>query len=350
MSKSAGLVINAGHMRNSFIMTLILGVVMSISSVALAGSNPDIDVEFDAVEVYSKRGDAVLDYTIDSRSWRQLRKASIEPRLNIYTPGRRGRYVYRYSVPLKDRKGRILYNKRDVDIDGIKSVRIEVVGYSGAFRVDEISYKSKESKLLTINVSRARRTHDDRHDDRRRDRHDDRRGDRHDDRRGDRHDDGRRASASKADLIKACDRQTSYDSELNKCVELALELPFPRVADKVVDACGVATSYSSGLNSCLKESAKLQGRPVEAVSACGKATSYDSEVKSCLQKAADFNHRNAGEVIAACDAHTSYSSDLNSCISAAKKLDRDHAAVVNACGGATRYASELRRCIEKSAR
>lgn len=324
---------------------LLLAMVMLMSTAGLAAAdNPNVDVKFKELRVYKKKGDVMLDYGISKKTWRALRDVSIEPRLNIYTPNKSGRYVYRYSVPLKDRKGRILYNKRDVELRrGTDLVKVELVGYNGAHRVGTISFDTQCDDFLNIDVERrggtstggghsggghgGGRDHGDHHDDH--------------------HEDSR---PSRADVIKACDRHTSYSSELDGCVEVGMTLPFTRNADRVIDACGEATNYGSGLNRCLEQAAKLVGRPVTAIKACDAATTYDSEVKSCLKKAVEFNHSSAGEVIAACDAHTSYSSELNSCVDAASALRRDHVAIVNACGDATSYGSELKRCIQKAAR
>lgn len=326
-------------------------LLLLMTGTALAGDDPDIDLELTELRVYTaKDGDAMLDYTIARKSWRALRDAGIEPRLNIFSPNRRGRYVYRYSVPLKAKHGSVLYNRKDVDLEGVSSVKVEIVGYNGANRVGRLTLGATCEQSLSVDVEHARRKggggrgrDESGHDGGHHDHHDDHHG------HGDRDRDDRPRKASRAEIISACDRQTSYSSELDDCVEEALKLPFGAVADKVVDACGDATSYGSGLEDCLQEVAKVKGRPVEVVKACDAATSYDSEVKSCIKEAADFGHRSAGAVIAACDAHTSYSSELRSCVRAAKKLDREHAAIVNACGEATSYSSELDRCIERSA-
>lgn len=320
-------------------------LLLLMTGTAVAGDDPDIDLELTELRVHTSReGDATLDYTIARKSWRALRDAGIEPRLNIFSPNRRGRYVYRYSVPLKAKHGSILYNRKDVDLEDAESVKVEIVGYNGAYRVGRMTLGATCEQSLSVSVEHARRKREKGH-------HGGSgggtRGDRDDDRRD--RDDDRRQKASRADIISACDRHTSYSSELDKCVEMGVALPFGAVADKVVDACGEATSFGSGLKTCLENVASVKGRPVEVVKACDAATSYDSELKSCIKEAADFGHRSAGAVIAACDAHTSYSSELKSCVRAASKLDREHVAIVNACGEATNFSSELKRCIERSA-
>lgn len=311
----------------------MLAMVMLMASAGIAAAEPDIDVTFNELRVYKQDGETMLDYTISKSTWRELRDANIEPRLNIFTPNKSGVFKFRYSIPIVDRKGRVLYNKRDVQLKRhADMVKIELIGYNGAHRIGRLSFGSQCDEHLDVDVERGGTTTGSGGRDRDRDR----------DRDSDR--------PSRADVIKACDAHTSYSSELDKCVDAGMDLPFSRAAGRIIEACGEATSYTSGLKACIVQAGQLSGRPVAAIEACDAATSYDSELKSCLKKAVEFNHRSAGAVIAACDAHTSYSSELNGCVDAASALDSDHVAIVNACGDATSYSSEFKRCIQKAAR
>ena len=301
------------------------------SSEARADHDPDVAVEFKELRVFEDAGEVTLDYKISKTSWRALREADIEPRLNLYTPGRRGRFVYRYSVPLKDRRGRILYNTSHASLRSRdEQVRVELVGYNGAYRVGRLTLDAQCEGALTIEVEHLGAVSVIEEVDFDRDPVDIER-------------------PSRASIIEACGAETTFDSELQGCLEQGMKLPFGRRAARIIAACGAATDHGSGLETCLKLSASLAGRPVEAVQACDAATSFDSELNQCMERAVDFAHRDAGAVIAACDAHTTYTSELRQCVRSARALDRDHVAVVIACGEATEYGSEFERCIEGAA-
>ena len=84
------------------------------------------------------------------------------------------------------------------------------------------------------------------------------------------------------EVVKACGKHTRYNSELNKCVELASKRRAK--PDVLVATCGSVTSSVSALNGCIATATKNKtSAPV--VSACGSSTSNFSQMSQCIVNA-----------------------------------------------------------------
>lgn len=312
-------------------MLAAAAVMVGFSATAAAAPNDrDVDVTFKELEVYRQGDSVVLDYTITKPTWREMRRAGIEPRLNVFTSGRRSsREVFRYSTLLDRREGRIVYDRRDLRLRNSRELVVDVVGFNGPHQVGDVSFRRQCDDRVRVVVSK-RRGHPHHADN---------------GPRGHLRPAARPARSLRAQIIRACQEQTRYDSDLNRCVERGMKLPARDVV-ATIGACGDASRHSSGLMSCLDEARELSTNVAGTVRACDAATSYDTDLRACLDEAAAYGQVNAAPVIRACDEHTSHGWELKRCVESALELERERVATVDACGEATSYSQQLQRCIE----
>ena len=185
-------------------MALLCALMMlMVSATSAFAQGRALDVEFKDVDAVAKRGGALtVEYTIKKRSWRELKREGITPRINLYVEreNRRG-YNYAYSVELDRRSGRIEYPREFVNVRGMRTVEFEVVGFAGASRVDRVTYGSECASKIRVALARRGKGG------------------------GDRVDRDRPRRGARAQLVAACERQTKYSSELNRCIDEAAALP-----------------------------------------------------------------------------------------------------------------------------
>lgn len=322
--------------------SLALMATFGVTTASAQTTQLDMNSRFKFLDVSKERGVLVIDYKISKRSWRNMRQANIEPRLNLRLPNaKKTRYVFAYSTKLKSRAGRITYPK--MNLRGFATAELRIIGYEGAYRVVSTSYGQAKGKRIRVPMRRVRRHQHVHH-----------------------HPPVHnppvtrppatrpptrppvtRPANWRAQAINACKAQTRYSSEFNACVARAVKLKSNDAA-LVVNACGNASRYASGLNRCLDIALTMPGRRIDTISACGGATKYDSELNSCLADTKKYNYT-AATVVKACDAQTRYASELSSCLRHARSLRANHAAAtVNACGKATRSATAMNSCIKNA--
>ena len=333
-------------------------MMLMVSATSAFAQGRALDVEFRDVDAVARRGGALtVEYTIKKKSWRELKREGITARINLYVEreNRRG-YNYAYSVELDRRSGRIEYPKEFVNVRGMRTVEFEVVGFAGASHVDRVTFGSECASKIRVALAREGRPG------------------------GDGVDNDRPLRGARARLVAACERQTKFSSEFNRCIDEAAALQL-EVAASVVDFCGGQTRFATGLYTCIESAATLRHDPIASIKACGAVTKFDSEVKACVQLAASFD-RPAAPSVAACGAQTRFNTGFNSCLKAARDvpgrrvgqlveacgvaskfdqglvscvkaasgLGRDRVALVNQCDAATRYDSDLKKCLVRVGR
>jgi hypothetical protein len=310
-----------GVLARASVATLCALMVLMVSATSASAQGRALDVEFKDVDVVAARGGALtLEYTIKQKSWRELKRAGISPRINLYVEreDRRG-YSYAYSVELDRRNGRIEYPRELVNVRGMRTVEFEVVGFSGANRVDRVTFGSECASTIRLAIARRGKPGGGGVD--------------------------RPGRGARAQLVAACERQTKFSSELNRCIEEAAALPVAFAAP-VVDECGAQTRHATGLYACIEGAATLRHDPVASLQACGAATKYDTEMKACVKRAASFD-RPAAPVVTACGAQSRFNSGFNRCLDAAREVSGNRVGqLVEACGAATQHDQGLASCVK----
>lgn len=348
--------------RALFAASALLLVSLAMIPSAIAGpKDRHLTADFSELQVIQRDNKVVVKYTLTTSSWNAFKRAEIEPRLNIYSPGRKkARYVYRYSTELPSRSGKIIYAPDDVRIRDSKTVEIKMVGFGGPKQIARSSYDTQTSEHIRLVVKdrrtasceedrvtvvhkpeRPARDRDVRPVSHPRDRDRTRDRDRDHDR-----DRGHRG-VRQADIIRACDANTQFESEMNKCLDRADKLAASS-AVAVINACGKSTSFDSDFRKCLDGAAKLSVAPAATIKACDAATDFTSDFNKCMTKSASYKRSNPAPVVRACGRHTDFGSDFGKCIDSARGVRGNKADVVDACGNATNFGSELLRCVERS--
>jgi hypothetical protein len=324
--------------RALFSMSTLLLVSLTMIPSAIAGPRDrNLTARFSELQVAQGDHRVVVKYTLTTASWNAFKHAEIEPRLNIYSLGRhKAHYVYRYSTKLRRRSGKIIYALNDVRVRDSKTVEIEMVGFGGPKQIARSSYRTQTSGRLRLVVKDKRSCEDDhatashpRNRDRSRDR-----------------DRGHRG-ARRADIIRACDANTTFNSEMNKCLHHADKLDASN-AVAVINACGKSTVFDSQFRTCLDSAAKISVAPASTIKACDDVTDFGSDFTKCMGKSASYKRSNPAPIVRACGRHTDFGADLGKCIDSARGVRGNRAAVVDACGRATNFGSELLWCVQRS--
>ncbi len=125
--------------------------VCCVPMVAFAAGH-DVSVTLDELALEEDSRKVAVKYAITSTSWRELEDANIQPRLNIYTKhSGKGRYVYRFSQPLKQREGVVKAEKLTAST-GLE-VRVEIVGFGEYQRIDAMALKGRRSEGFVLTQS-----------------------------------------------------------------------------------------------------------------------------------------------------------------------------------------------------
>jgi hypothetical protein len=319
-------------------MTTLLLVSLTMIPSAIAGPRDrNLTARFSELQVAHGDHRVVVKYTLTTSSWNAFKHAEIEPRLNIYSLGRhKAHYVYRYSTELRRRSGKIIYTPNDVRLRDSKTVEIEVIGFGGPKQIARSSYGTQTSERLRLGIRDKRESScEDDHvtvsHPRSRDRN-----------RG-----GDHRGARQAEIIRACDANTTFNSEMNKCLHHADKLAASN-AVAVINACGKSTFFDSHFRKCLDGAAKISVAPASTVKACDDATDFGLDFTKCMTKSASYKHSNPAPVVRACGRHTDFGSDLGKCIDSARGVRGNKAEVVDVCGRATNFGSELLGCVARS--
>ena len=317
-----------------FALTTVLAFLGFVSSAFAADT--DLELKFRKLEAQTERGALVINYKINKKSWKDVRKAGITPQLSIYTAARNGEPDFRYSVALSSQKGSFTFPK-SLKIRHFNELEVRVTGFNGFYQIEHITFGERCADSLRIAIS-----HPSHHGHGGRDYNRPRKTPK---RTKVVRNDGASFTAA---LVQACKNNVS-SFESSKCIAKANKID-TKHAIAVVNACGTYTEWDSDFRKCMDKSL-LFGRvnPAPAVNACGKATEWSSELLTCLDRSAKYGYQ-ASKTVQACDAHTEWNSDFNKCIDGSRTLGRNGHLVVNACGQGADWASELHQCIRDSRR
>ena len=319
--------------------SLLLVTVWMIPSAIASPNDRNLTARFSKLQVAQGDHKIAIKYSLTPSSWNAFRRAKIEPRLNIYSlDHRKARYVYRYSTKLRSRSGTITYARKDIRLRQSKTVEIQVVGFRGTKQIARSVHGKQTAKRLRL-VVRDKREHACEDDDK---------TVKHPKKPHRKRDRGPR-SARQADIIRACDANTTFDSEMNKCLLDAKKLTASNPV-AIINTCGQATFFNSDFRKCLDGAAKIAVAPAATIKACDDVTDFGADFGRCLTKSASYKHTNPAPVVRACGRHTDFGSDLGKCIDSARGVHGNRAKVVDICGRATNFGSELLGCVERSRR
>jgi hypothetical protein len=119
--------------------------------------------------------------------------------------------------------------------------------------------------------------------------------------------------------------------------------------EDLVDACGRVFSFNSEKLDCIKAGQNIRHAPADVIAACGQAFSFSSDRMKCIQSAAGRSY-NSTAVINSCKATASLNSDVEACISTVKDVLYNPARAIEACHEAFQLGSEKRECWNYIAR
>lgn len=330
----------------SWLIACVVAAAVMIPGMAVAGHGASV-VEFDELDGQLEHRRLELEYTVDQRSWRELRRRGVTTRLNLYVE-HDGSYdrSFAYSVELAHRKGQFTY-PASVRVRNGDRIHFEVVGYAGAFRIEGMRYRGQRHTTVAFDVyddctnrpgthrGNAGRGHD--HDDSRRRRHRDR--DRHVDR-DDYHDHDDWNHDEHDRCVSGCPRCGRCDADRGR----------DRNRDAKVDiisACNDAV-FSSRVDQCIEKANGLtSGNESATIQACDDAFIGDRDVLSCIDRSRG-HYWSPSETIAACDDAFVSSSSTLSCISKTRDSRSRPAPLVAACDSAVIGERDTLACIDKS--
>ena len=291
---------------------LFIGVNYFLADDAYAAHDPEMTVEFDALELTQSRGQLVLDYAVSRSDWRAMKRAGMTPRLNLHTPDRNGRaFSFAYSLELESRLGRIDLPKA-VKLRGKRVIKLKVVAFSGFSRVAQTRFKDACGDSVRVRVANPRANR------------------------------GHHAAA----IIKAC-KEFSHSHDVSGCVERAQRLRANVPPARTIEACGRVTKWNSDFNACMDEARAFRSdEPSKLIAACGAQTKWDSEFLACMQRVSSWTSRGASAMVNACGEATRWSSEFNSCLDKSGNLGQRGARVIRACDEATQWNSDFTSCLE----
>ena len=323
--------------RVSFLIALC---VCCAPMVAFAGGD-DVSVTLDELALEEHSSKVAVKYAITSTSWRELEDANIQPRLNIYTKhSGKGRYVYRFSQPLKQREGVVKAEKLTAST-GLE-VRVEIVGFGEYQRIDAMAIKGRRSEGFVLTQSgvesKKKRSH------------------KSDVRKG--HKKKRRRSSQAVQIAKACadHHGTTTGFYFEQCLDQARALDHARSA-QIIEVCSARHGKKAFyFERCLEKAKALEHVKADRIiSVCSARHGSDTfYFDQCLEKAKSLEHTRAAQVVRACDERYGTNSTFyfDKCLEMAKKLksdEPDH--IVALCSAQNKkddhYGFEA--CVEKLA-
>lgn len=291
---------------------------------------------FDKLEIDEGRGGAVVEYSITDRDWQRLRRANIDPAMNLYVPNHRGETRYRGET-LTRPTGRIYF--RNAELRNRRGeVRVELLGQTRHARISGIKVQKQRGASISVGYERpgfgdGRPPH----------------------RPGQYGGKGKgKGKGSKLPpedyteaIIAACRTQSSLPSQFNECLSRGQNLPGP-IAAATITTCRQHSHLHSDLIRCLDLAQTFEVAPAPMMNACKNATHLNSERYACLEAAARAR-RDISATIDACDAATKFNSELTACIQTTASMKWHAAPAIKACSAATRFHSEFAACLNSAA-
>lgn len=344
---------------------MMAGAVASFGGpgVAEARSSPQLEIRFERLNVTQESSRVTVDYVINSQDWSQLQRAKIEPRMDLYVPGqqRSAKFEHHAGYTLTRASGKVVFQRVPAG-QRQGEVGIRVVNAKGGKRVGPISLGRQKGDELRVPVkvvnaaqperpvrgqpsqpARPSRPAEPARPDRpsrpvqpsqpARPGHG-----------GGHGHGGGYGQDSQVEIINACKRNTTFSSDLEKCLADAKNMR-GRQTVAIIEACG---KNRHGLSDCMRASARLPERQqVSIIQACSQASTFQSDMKKCLEISSGFRQE-AAPVILACNRATSFSSDMQACLSTTATYRRPAAPIVQACADASRFSSDFKQCLEHS--
>lgn len=150
--------ISANILKSSSIfsgLAIMLLAVFTITSLALAPNAyaKKIEVEFDDLHITQEHDRLVVDYSIRSKDWKELRKRDITPTLDVYTDqARHRRPTTLASERLRQRSGTLVI--RRTQLHPRQDVFIELNGSRGKHYISRIEYGRQRGQSIQLAVNR----------------------------------------------------------------------------------------------------------------------------------------------------------------------------------------------------
>lgn len=287
-----------------------------------------IDATFDVLEVTSGQSDLVLDYSIEAKSWKRMKRAGISPQL-LFHERVEGSLVFRYAFDLKDRRGKITLPV--AVYEGADRLLVSVSGFSGKSFVASSSFGSGGADGLVIKMGPRKKG------------------------KGPKHKHEYHPPEPIPEpipeppidysvlIVEAC---TAHAKDASKCIAEASQLE-PHVAPEVVEACGKTTKWDTDLAKCMESARGWSYLAGESVMACASSSRFPSDHVKCM--AAARPHTMPVASINACVAGSKFSSDHTKCLDVSSPLGDRAPGIINACSSSSKFPSDHRKCLEQAA-
>jgi hypothetical protein len=285
---------------------------------AHATTNPEMTVEFTHLAVDVRNDAVTLNYEVARDDWRAMRRKSVEPRVNIFTrDARRGAFTYAYSAALESRIGRITYPPT-VKLRGTRVVELEVVGYSGIYRVSQTRFGENCGERVRVRVGAATSPNSDRntHIDRPRREAFDRPNPRT---RRDHRPRHLRPHVDVAAIIDACRTYAPHRDTADCIADARAQADIWRAAD-TVEVCGSSTKWAHDFRDCMKVAQPVRFGAADVIEACERQTDWPHERNACVKEAASWERPGAADVIDACGEATRFDHEFDSCLEESRRV------------------------------
>lgn len=354
-------------------------IVVFAAGPAFAGHGEQ-ELTFDDIEVSVTGGDQLrLTYEIEKSDWSRLEHDGVHPELNIYVEHEDGGELkYAYNFDVASRHGSFTLPS-GIDAFDLSQFQVEVLGFAEAWRIRRLSARGVSGARLAFRrsgdsfslravgaescrlaagdadlsdtgssePSDGTETSEESDDSQGSDESDEsEESEESDQQQGDGEESDDASSPPnnwKAKVIQACNDATEYDSEMESCTKLAMDLK-PRWAADTVETCGEVFEYNSEFETCLEKAERYETHdPSEVVEVCSDVSDYSSERETCIETGAEYTN-NPVPIIEACTEATSYESDRETCIELGQKLGDGGAAIIRACSGRS-----VEECINSAA-
>ncbi len=366
-----------GRLVQSMTSIVIMLAVIAVSFVGVgqvdAKPQPKISLRFDRLDVVQEGSSLTVDYAINRNDWNAVQKANIEPRMDLYLPGqgRKSNLEHHAGYTLPRNSGKIVFqrvpensrqNEVGIRIANAKSKNRNVALSFGRQQGEEIRVKvrvievsrptqpsrptrpsqpSRPSRPSHPPVEPERPHHEPHYPERpQHDHYPDR--PHHEPHRPSRphHD----RADSQVDIINACKQNSTFSSDLDKCLSDAKQLRGHQTV-AIINACG---QRQNGLSECMRSATSLpEYEAVEIIRACGQRSTFSSDMKTCLDSTVGFRQE-VTPVIQACGQASTFSSDFVTCMNITSSYRQPAAPIIRACKSASTFSSDFKKCLEHS--
>ncbi|MEZ4461196.1 MAG: hypothetical protein R3E66_16050, partial [bacterium] len=206
---------------------ILLGLLVLLTAATGWAAETDLDVSLVQLDASLSRQQLTVTYDIQPKSWKQLRKAGIQPQLVLREATRDGRVDFRFAAKLDARQGTLAF-PRELVVRPSDRLMIAIEGANGFSHVATTTFGERCGPAIPLEVRGVSGKQDGpQHH-----------GDKHRDDKAKDHKRGNYAAA----IVEACGKASK--SNPSQCVSLAGNLP-ERSAAETIDACGEQTQWDS---------------------------------------------------------------------------------------------------------